>query len=81
MDIRIKYFFILFFQFTWYGFLLANSDEFSFFYLLFFIIPIIVYNIKCLIFFNKEEWLIVWLIIPFIAVFIPFFLIRQKSKY
>lgn len=74
MDMRLKYFFILLFQFVWYMPVFFLFHESSLILLFVFILPIIFYNIACLNHFNKNKMIVLWVFIPFIAIFIPFFL-------
>lgn len=74
MDMRLKYFIILLFQFIWYMPVLFLFHDSSLILLFIFILPIIFYNIACLNHFNKNKMIVLWIFIPFIAIFIPFFL-------
>ncbi len=74
MDMRLKYLFILLFQFIWYMPVLFLFRESSLILLFVFILPIIFYNIACLNHFNKNKMIVLWVFVPFIAIFIPFFL-------
>lgn len=74
MDMRLKYLFILLFQFIWYMPVFFLFHESSLILLFIFILPIIFYNIACLNHFNKNKMIVLWIFIPFIAIFIPFFL-------
>lgn len=74
MDMRLKYLFILLFQFIWYMPVFFLFHESSLILLFIFILPIIFYNIACLNHFNKNKMIALWIFIPFIAIFIPFFL-------
>lgn len=74
MDMRLKYLFILLFQFIWYMPVLFLFHESSLILLFVFILPIIFYNIACLNHFNKNKMIVLWVFVPFIAIFIPFFL-------
>lgn len=74
MDMRLKYLFIILFQFIWYMPVFFLFHESSLILLFIFILPIIFYNIACLNHFNKNKMIVLWIFIPFIAIFIPFFL-------
>ncbi|RUT66719.1 hypothetical protein CKG00_10245 [Morganella morganii] len=77
---RVKYLFICLFQFSWYMLVVFLFNESSIIFLFVFILPIIFYNIACLNHFNKSRMIILWVFVPFIAVFIPFFLKRDNNN-
>lgn len=79
MDMRLKYFFILMFQFIWYMPVFFLFHESSLILLFIFILPIIFYNVACLNHFNKNKMIVLWIFIPFIAIFIPFFLKNNNN--
>lgn len=80
MDMRLKYLFILLFQFSWYMPVIFLLSESSIILLFAFILPIIFYNVACLNHFNKNKMIVLWVFIPFIAIFIPFFLRSDNDK-
>lgn len=80
MDMRLKYLFILLFQFSWYMPVIFLLSESSVILLFAFMLPIIFYNVACLNHFNKNKMIVLWVFIPFIAIFIPFFLRNDNNK-